>query len=918
MDENAPEFVPRKKKEAAAPRVVITPPQRKSEEEMTKILESNKDISFVPKPKADRAASSTAKTAEKAPAVPKESKIQKPQENEKVESAPPASSPAETAPKKPYTPIVYTMDFLFSLRKFIAPIELEKALYNPKNKAIYGKDCKKLVRWEAPKRNTKNEKTIADVRSTLNKITNDNFSKHRNQLLSVDIDDEDLLKMVISVIYEKAVNELKFSEVYSTICDCLAKDIKITFDVSKFEDAEGESGMKTVTDKKKQKKQKRSAGASKAFITLLRAKCMSEFEQIVWNLNPKKIRELMEAKCATDEPDQNVKIEKPEGAPAATTAAPTTTTSAAPAADGAAPTTGVEPQTDPYIESDSELTEKHRKQSLGNIIFIGSLFLKDIFKKPFIDELIEKLFSIKEEFAFEALCKLIDIIGKEFDSRDKNAMTKIFDRMKEITQTSGYVSQRIKFMFMDISDKRGNQWSPKVASNILRVTSVPPVGSPAPPQLNIQPPARKEKPSKAGGFIEVTSGKHAIKKPQTLKVFRPKLSKANKFDLLEDDDVLNDSDSDAPSGILGMSPTIESDDDSSSILTEDAMSILRTPSVNQNRPPERIKDDVANLVDEYMNGEEDALISFNEFHEKNYPTVVEGICEHLVSAQERGLAEGAKLLLKLIQKDCLDVTSVKVGLRNFMRNCDEDENVLDCTTGKVGDVASALVAACICNKKFRFNDMDVLYEPLRELPKMPSAKYGVAATLIGKTLRFLSNMVSNDKELFDLAEENPMNIKRFFEPNKDNDETLEEFLKEFNGTAIQPKLSEHIKSVKELEAIIKECYESKGDASKSAKLKNIKAKITALGSNYPRALELPTTCKWLENTCDLLFNDKTYKSLSNDSMDILRTLLEEQSILQNSILELIKKIIPDNGIFIYLFIYLLSFHLIFLFLTPFQ
>jgi hypothetical protein len=85
-------------------------------------------------------------------------------------------------------------------------------------KAVWEKDNSRI---ETPK----HELIYKQITSLLNKITKENFDSVKNQIVELgnEITNSEILRGVISLVFEKAVNEPKFAAIYSDLCVFLAE-----------------------------------------------------------------------------------------------------------------------------------------------------------------------------------------------------------------------------------------------------------------------------------------------------------------------------------------------------------------------------------------------------------------------------------------------------------------------------------------------------------------------------------------------------------------------------------------------------------------------------------------------------------------------------------------------------------------------
>ncbi|GAB1610039.1 eukaryotic translation initiation factor 4 gamma 1-like isoform X1 [Argonauta hians] len=79
--------------------------------------------------------------------------------------------------------------------------------------------------WKPPHKASKDEDDEDDiykkVRSILNKLTPQNFEVLLSQIRDIDINTENKLKILIGLLFEKAISEPSFSVAYANLCSCL-------------------------------------------------------------------------------------------------------------------------------------------------------------------------------------------------------------------------------------------------------------------------------------------------------------------------------------------------------------------------------------------------------------------------------------------------------------------------------------------------------------------------------------------------------------------------------------------------------------------------------------------------------------------------------------------------------------------------
>ncbi|GJQ11346.1 hypothetical protein GpartN1_g3137.t1 [Galdieria partita] len=251
---------------------------------------------------------------------------------------------------------------------------------------------------------------IHTVRSILNKLTYEKFDRLYEQILDVKIDSPELLRGIVSEIFDKALLEPNFGPMYAELCDRLSISMQRMLDESADGGFRDESGKKVT------------------FKSILLSNCQSEFQKF--------------AKCETStEKLESVSKEK-------------------------------ETSIDAGDKSDSILTVeeeeerlKMKRRMIGNIKFIGELFKKDMISERVIrDDCIPRLLSLSlvpnpDDDDLESLCKLLTSVGAKLDSHAENRpmLDQYFQALDKFRATVKLPS-RIRFMIMDLLDLRKNNW----------------------------------------------------------------------------------------------------------------------------------------------------------------------------------------------------------------------------------------------------------------------------------------------------------------------------------------------------------------------------------------------------------------------------------------------------------------------------
>ncbi|QSL65468.1 hypothetical protein MERGE_002779 [Pneumocystis wakefieldiae] len=246
------------------------------------------------------------------------------------------------------------------------------------------------------------------VKAALNKLTVDNFDRITDQILEIasqskNETDGRTLRQIIQLTFEKATDEANFSSMYARFCRKMM-----------------ETTSSEIRDEKLQlDKNGRPITGGILFRKYLLNRCQENFER-GWKANlPSK-------------------------------------------SDGEFNTQEAEMLSDEYY-----ILVTAKRRGLGLIKFIGELFKLNMLTERIMHECIKKLLANvvdPDEEEIESLCKLLATIGKDLESTEKGHvhMNVYIERMDKIVKTSN-LSNRIKFMVMDILDLRKNGWKSKNA-----------------------------------------------------------------------------------------------------------------------------------------------------------------------------------------------------------------------------------------------------------------------------------------------------------------------------------------------------------------------------------------------------------------------------------------------------------------------
>jgi translation initiation factor 4G len=256
------------------------------------------------------------------------------------------------------------------------------------------------------KKNTLSKQIMA----ALNKLAPERFDILTDEISGYPIDDLNLLQILIDRIFDKALGEAYFGEVYARLCAKLHASLHLKH-----------TWIPEV--------EKEGAVVGGLFRAFLLKKCRVEFESgAQWASEDEKARKALK--------DPKVPMEEKKAI---------------------------------LLEQGKLLKAKIR--TFGNIRFIGELFKLDILSRAIMISCIKQLLGIKDgegaesiepsEEQLEALCKLLTTIGKKLDQGETQPQIELFFARLEEFRTNASIDSRIKFAILDLIDLRKNHWVPR-------------------------------------------------------------------------------------------------------------------------------------------------------------------------------------------------------------------------------------------------------------------------------------------------------------------------------------------------------------------------------------------------------------------------------------------------------------------------
>ncbi|KAG1760091.1 armadillo-type protein [Suillus occidentalis] len=255
------------------------------------------------------------------------------------------------------------------------------------------------------------------VKALLNKLTMEKFETISDQIIrwankSVNEKDGRTLIQVIRLVFEKAIDEVAWSEMYARLCRKMMEQISPEVQDQGIKNAEG-----------------KPIKGGHLFRKCLLNRCQEDFER-GWF-----IQEATAASVAAGASDNQATAEG---------------------------TLDAGFNIDEYYAA-----QKAKRQGLGLITFIGELFRVRMLTERIMHECVKKLLGNvenPEEGAIESLCQLLKTVGQLLDTPKARAhMDVYFTRMKELGKSHD-VSTRMQFMLQDVIELRERMWMSRDAA----------------------------------------------------------------------------------------------------------------------------------------------------------------------------------------------------------------------------------------------------------------------------------------------------------------------------------------------------------------------------------------------------------------------------------------------------------------------
>jgi len=304
--------------------------------------------------------------------------------------------------------------------------------------------------WRPKAAEDEYEATLKKVKGTLNKLTLEKFDSLANTLLEIKMTSLKLLNATIVAIFDKALSEPTFGELYADLCrvfvdhtnnkawdfiQIVEKDGKFHWTKSENPEDISEDGYDTEEQAK--------AGANKftEFKRILINKCQEEFQ---------KEDQIKEAEELTKKVKESVLAEEAK----------------TPMDEKKVRALKLE------LQEANLKRQKIKDKVLGNIKFIGELYKKKILTEKVMHNCIVKLLFqdskttdyVPEEEDLECLCNLLTKIGSTLDAskneKTKQLVSRYFYQLEKIGKDKR-IDARYRFMVVNLLDLRKDKWQPR-------------------------------------------------------------------------------------------------------------------------------------------------------------------------------------------------------------------------------------------------------------------------------------------------------------------------------------------------------------------------------------------------------------------------------------------------------------------------
>jgi hypothetical protein len=304
------------------------------------------------------------------------------------------------------------------------------------------------------------QKLLRDIKGMLNKLTVEKFDTISDKMLGLGIVSKALMPGTIDLIFDKAVEEPKFSSMYARLCLKIVKHeheeaARRAAQAPPAVDSDASSVMTAGS----------ATGGLKiesAFRKYVVSKCQVEYEaKRAWS---KERLDKLAAESSTGASSADASSAEASSAEASSADASSADASSTPgvaSASASVPAPGNNTSSGDLTEEDYARI-KLKRRVLGNMRFIGELYNVGLIGEKIMHAVIIELLSntsSPEEEEIESLCKLFLTVGPKLDTPAASKQVESYlGRMATLTANTA-LSTRVRFMVLDVLDHRKARWA---------------------------------------------------------------------------------------------------------------------------------------------------------------------------------------------------------------------------------------------------------------------------------------------------------------------------------------------------------------------------------------------------------------------------------------------------------------------------
>ncbi|KAI9296967.1 hypothetical protein K502DRAFT_363640 [Neoconidiobolus thromboides FSU 785] len=358
---------------------------------------------------------------------------------------------------------------------------------------------------------------------------------------------------------------------------------------------------------------------------------------------------------------------------------------------------------------------KAKRQGLGLIRFIGEVFKLNMLTEKIMHYCIRRLLDDDpDDEEVESLSKLFSTIGKQLDTiKNKPFVNKYFEQIQELSK-SKKLSQRIRFMLLDLIDLRKNKWQTGKSDTPKTLQQIKDDAARESEEKNKQDKVRRQHSSGGRGLPPLNSpNKPSFDKDNkrsdgwnsvsgnSLPSSRTKIGDLSGFGNLSKTKTASSTLSFGPSSVfnslgsskpVGREPTTQqkrpnitnsnifdmlADNEPKASPTRPSVNLLRKPSsaetteeqTSKSMEPELIERKAKTLVDEYLNSKDikEALLTAKEFDGYNcYDEVINKMIAYAIEKKKPEVESVAGLLEVLNKEGVVTKEDFIAGAKKFM------------------------------------------------------------------------------------------------------------------------------------------------------------------------------------------------------------------------------------------------------------